>query len=353
MLTIWERYLLAALLRACGLAFLIFLSLAFFILLMEELAEIKPGYGLTEAVKYALLATPRWAMELFPATAVLGVLLGWGALAQHGELLALRAAGVSLGQFRSLLTKVAVILAIGVFLLGETVLPWAEQQAAALKARAQAEGPTLLSKHGFWARQGDELLHVQQVLPDQQLYDVRRYQLDRAQRLQYVAQAQRVDYTATQWQAQTVAETWLRPERTTARLQVQALWPPLIAPELLAVLAVEPHTLSLGGLTRYITFLQASHLNATAYQVAWWRKLTLPLVLLLMLWLGVPFVLGSLRQVGLGQRILAGAALGIGFALLGQLALRIGQVYALSPLLAALAPLLLLVLVVSWLDRRV
>lgn len=350
---IWERYLLSALLRACGLAFLIFLSLAFFILLMEELAEIKPGYGLTQALEYAVLATPRWTMELLPATAVLGVLLGWGALAQHNELLALRSAGVSLEQFWGLLTKFALVLALGVFLLGETVMPWAEQRAAALKAQAQAQGPTLLSKHGFWARQGDELLHVQQVLPGQQLYDVRRYQLDAEQRLRYTALAQRVDYTATEWQAHTVAETWLSPERVQARLQLQARWPTLIPPELLAVLAVEPQTLSLRGLTRYIDFLQTSHLNATAYQVAWWRKLTLPVVLLLMLWLGVPFILGSLRQVGLGQRILVGAALGIGFALFGQLVLRIGQVYAWSPLLVAWVPLVLLALVVAYLARRI
>ncbi len=338
----WERYLLAALARTCGLVFLVFLSLAFFVLLMEELNEIKLGYGLTQVLAYALLATPRWVAELLPATAVIGVLLSWGTLAQQGELVALRAAGISLRQFLGLLAKFALILAMLALLLGETITPWAEQQAARLKAQAQAEGPALFSRYGFWARQGEEVIHVQQVLPGQQLLDVRRYQLDAGQRLSYTARAQRVDYTAAQWQAHDVAETWLTPERVRVRTQAQTPWPALIQPELLAVLAVEPQALSLVGLTRYIDYLQTSSLNAAAYQIAWWRKVSLPAVLLLMLWLGLPFVLGSVRHGGFGQRVLFGALLGVGFALFSQLTLRIGQVYELHPLLAALTPLVLL-----------
>jgi lipopolysaccharide export system permease protein len=57
-----------------------------------------------------------------------------------------------------------------------------------------------------------------------------------------------------------------------------------------------------------------------------------------MLFLGVPFVFGSLRTVGIGQRVFAGMLVGSAFFLLNRLLAYVAVVYHVNPLLAAALP---------------
>ncbi len=63
-----------------------------------------------------------------------------------------------------------------------------------------------------------------------------------------------------------------------------------------------------------------------------------PLAALVMLFISVPFVFGSLRSVSAGQRIFIGTLVGFGFYLLSQVVSQVGQVFALNPLLVLLLP---------------
>jgi lipopolysaccharide export system permease protein len=60
-----------------------------------------------------------------------------------------------------------------------------------------------------------------------------------------------------------------------------------------------------------------------------------------MIFLAVPFVFGSLRSITIGQRILIGALLGIGFYMMNQIMGNVGLVYEFNPLLSAFLPPLL------------
>ena len=58
----------------------------------------------------------------------------------------------------------------------------------------------------------------------------------------------------------------------------------------------------------------------------------------LMLILAVPFVLGSLRSVGVGQRVFIGALIGTVFYTLNQSFSYLAVVYSIPPLLATAIP---------------
>jgi lipopolysaccharide export system permease protein len=63
-----------------------------------------------------------------------------------------------------------------------------------------------------------------------------------------------------------------------------------------------------------------------------------PLGTLVMLLLSVPFVFGSRRSVGIGQRMFAGILHGTLFFLLNRLLAYVAVVYHVNPLLAAALP---------------
>jgi lipopolysaccharide export system permease protein len=72
-----------------------------------------------------------------------------------------------------------------------------------------------------------------------------------------------------------------------------------------------------------------------------------------MLFLSIPFVFGSLRSVGIGQRVFTGAMLGIVFYLLNRAFSYLAVVFALNALFASLFPALLFLGYALWKFRQV
>ena len=68
--------------------------------------------------------------------------------------------------------------------------------------------------------------------------------------------------------------------------------------------------------------------------------------------LGVPFVLTAPRGVALGQRIVAGALVGIGFQMFSQTFGRVGLTFGLEPWLTAILPAAGVLTVCLWWMRR-
>ena len=95
-----------------------------------ELADVGEGnYGLGQTLTYTLLTLPRRAYTLFPTAAVIGALLGLGALATSSELTALRALGQSRTRISAAAAVVIVLLTGLMVLVGETIGPAGEQYA--------------------------------------------------------------------------------------------------------------------------------------------------------------------------------------------------------------------------------
>jgi lipopolysaccharide export system permease protein len=130
-------------------------------------------------------------------------------------------------------------------------------------------------------------------------------------------------------------------------------WYAELDPSALDVLAVKPHMLAAWDLWRYIDYLKKNGQASISYEVAFWGKLTNPLVTIVMLFLSIPFVFGSLRSVGVGQRIFVGAMLGIVFYLFNRAFAYMAVVYSLPGLFAAFFPLLLFLALAIGMLRRV
>ena len=94
-----DRYIGRAVIGATLVVLLVLLTLIAFVELEKELGEVGRGsYGLVQAFSYVFLVMPRFAYEIFPIATLLGSLVGLGAMANHAELIAMRAAGVSLSR---------------------------------------------------------------------------------------------------------------------------------------------------------------------------------------------------------------------------------------------------------------
>lgn len=85
--------------------------------------------GLWDVAHLVLLFLPTLISLIVPVTYMLGILLAFGGLAQHGEIIAMRAAGIPLQRVALPVIVVGGLLSVFSFVLQEQVGPWATARA--------------------------------------------------------------------------------------------------------------------------------------------------------------------------------------------------------------------------------
>jgi lipopolysaccharide export system permease protein len=334
-----ERYIALQVIIAAVMTMAVLLGLLVFLAFVDELDSVGQGGYRT--------------LEAFPVAALLGSLLGLGGLASRGELIAMRAAGMSLLGMVTAVVKAGVLMMLLVLGVGELLAPVAEGAAVRLKAQKQHQQIMLKTRYGFWARDGGSFVNIRRILPGAALEDITLYRFDDNRNLVRATHADRAVYRKGNWQLQGVRETHLGAKRVTTRSLATREWEALLDPALLTLVAVKPAMLPLWDLQRYIRFMEANGQSATAFRVAFWSKLSTPLATLVMMVLAVPFVLGSLRSVGRGQRVLWGALLGSGYFLLSRAVAYGAVAYNLNPLFTTMLPAALFLGVALYSLRRI
>ncbi len=354
-MSLLDRYIGRVIALGTLAAMLVLMSLLGVLELANELNDVGKGdYTVANALVFVILIMPRFAYELYPVGVLLGSLSGLGILAARSEFVAMRAAGMSVARIVVSVMKSGVLMMLFVIIvIGEMLAPVSEQHAQRLRADAISDQISLHTRYGFWARDGQAYVNIRTVLSQTALTDLYIYDYNDDMTLRKATHARFARYDKDHWLLKDIKQNDFTPEGVTSSQISQAKWTSLIEPNLLQVLVVKPNVLPLWGLHRYIEFLRDNGQDATAYEVAFWGKLASPLVTLVMLFLSIPFVFGSLRSITIGQRTFLGSMVGIGFFLLNKAASHVAVVYDFNPLLAASLPGLLLMVMAFLMMRRV
>lgn len=343
-MSILDRYIGRTVIAGTLLALLILLAVDLFFAFANEVQDIGKGrYGLGEVFAFIGLTVPRRLYEMFPMAALLGSLLSLGALASSSELVAIRAAGVSVLRIAGSVLMAGALPLLVVAAIGEWVAPHTEQMAQQRRSLAQSETITFRSDHGLWARDGRRFINIRSILPDGRLSGVQVYELGKKGELQAVMQAETAAHAGNDWTLENVRRSEIAGDTFEQTRAPSLEWPSLLSPQLLNVVTIDPQDLSARDLHRYAQYMRDNGLDAGRYELAFWQRALAPFAALVMLFLSIPFVFGPLRSVSTGQRLLWGVLTGVGFFLLNRTLGHMGQVYGLPGMLsAALPPLLFL-----------
>jgi len=119
-MTLLDRYIASTLLSAVALVMVALQMLGMLFVFIGEQGNVGVGhYGMLDALQYSAMTLPQFALETFPAGALIGALLGIGVLARSHELTVMRASGMSkLRLSVAVLISAALLVAIDL-LIGE------------------------------------------------------------------------------------------------------------------------------------------------------------------------------------------------------------------------------------------
>ncbi|MCK9636349.1 LPS export ABC transporter permease LptG [Methylobacter sp. Wu8] len=337
-------YIVREILKGSFVAVVLLLTLFNLFTFSDQLKDLGKGhYGLTEIFYYVALGSPSVFYELMPASALLGSLFILGAMGNNRELIAMRAAGLSiLGIIRAVMAAGAILVLISI-LVGEFIAPEAERMAQMIKVTAVDEGKIIMSaKYGLWLREGKKFINVRTVQDDGSLADISIYEIDDQRHLRHSTHAEKAVFQGNeQWKLDQIKQSDISIEQMAASHQSEQIWRSTVAPDLLDIVVVNPNNLSMYDLAMYIDFLKDNHQKSHDFELAFWGRVVNPLVVFVMLLVSAPFVIGVKRGVNVGGRMMIGVVIGMTFNIIDKIVGHLGLIYDLNPPFMAVAPSLI------------
>jgi lipopolysaccharide export system permease protein len=351
-----DLLVLKAVIPAVLLSWLVFVGFDTLLALLNELDEVGIGsYDMTRVLEYIALTVPRRMYQMFSTAAVVGSMLGLGGLAARSELIALQAAGASRLRIGAAAVFAVAVLLVLALLLGEWIGPRADRMAADLSAQSKTEGISF-GGSGLWLRDGSAVWNAKRIVvtgPGQvELWQVWRYQFGADARMEEVIKAERASYRGGSFELIGVVRDQLSDAGVSSSKEDRASIATLLDPGLIESHTVRPRQQATRDLLETIRYARINQLDALAFESAFWFRVFYPLVALTLAFAATPFAFGNLRSGGLGQRLLLGMALGIGFYFGQRTLINLAETNREGLFLVNAVPPLLLVMVTIWALRR-
>jgi len=335
-----NRYIFCTLFTAIITVLVVIISLDLLAVLIDELGRLSATYTFFDVLIYIGLSVPASLYEFMPFAALVGSLIGLGSLASSSELVIMRAAGVGLFNIAWAVIKPVLIFVIVAILLGEWVIPTANQTAETQRVLSLGKKQILESRAGLWNREGNEFMHFNAVRVDGVIYGITRYRFDDNGILQSSSFSEMAVYRGGYWQQKNVTATTFSSEGTRVEQIPIDNWYSTLSPQLLNVLVLAPDDLAITNLYAYGRYLDRQNTDSGRYWLSFWRKLLQPLATISLVLIAISFIFGPLRETTMGYRIFTGVIVGILFQMAQNLLAPASLVYGFSPLIAVALPII-------------
>ncbi len=300
------------------------------------------GAGMDSLLKYSSLRIPQIVSLLVPFIGLLASLITFAQLNQHSEVTIMKAAGLSAFHIIAPLVFVSGFIAVGDFVLNETVLVNANNELAYWQDNNYAiqlpERPENASN--VWATDGDTYVGVKGVTKGGTILDdVTLYRTNKQGVLTEMTTAKFAAYVNDAWTLFDVKTFDVQNHKEETK-SIMA-WKTSLPPDRFLALSVQPDKVSFWTLLSTIHELkQEGHsvilLNAWVHQ-----KIANPLSILLMPLLGSLVGFGVYRSGHLFVRFIGGLALGFSYFIGDNLMLALGQFGTVPAFLAVWSPFFL------------
>ncbi|WP_338848400.1 LPS export ABC transporter permease LptG [Massilia sp. W12] len=381
-----QRYVGREVMQSVAFVLIAFLALFAFIDLSGESQSIGKGaYRFQHAFLYVLSGLPAYVYDAMPIAALIGTVYALAQLAARSEFTIMRASAMSTWQAARMLMRIGVLFALITFAFGEFIAPASTLWGQRMRQSLLDASSKLEFRSGIWTKdiikdkdgkaQGTRFLNVRESRPDGQLLGLKLYEFDHEFRLMAQISADSARYQGQHtWRLQNVTETRFEAAARSgqwAQMQPQAQQMQLVSvkqeaqrdlhteltPQLLTVLrATDPDRMSAWDLALYSNHLEENRQDNQRYSIAFWKKLTYPLAVFVMMALALPFAYLQVRSGGVSFKIFIGIMMGISFQLLNSLFSTLGLLHAWPAVLTALAPsavfLMLAAAALRWVQRH-
>jgi len=345
-MNIVERYVGRTVISSIAVTLAVLVGISTLFKFIEQLKYIgRADFTALTAALYALFLVPQDLETFFPMAAMIGGLVGLGALAQNSELVVMQAVGMSKANVVTAVLKASTVLIVIMMLFAEWGVPSSTRAAKELKTQAISGGQVYSAEQGIWAKDTDAFVNIREVTEDGDLLELQVFDFNDDLQLTRQISASSGSFEKGQWLLTDVTINNWGARSLTTEYYDELPWPTDLTPDKLGIVSVKPEKMALSELMEYLDYLDRNEQNSSRYELALWRKVFQPLNVAVMLLLALSFIFGPLRSVTMGARIILGILTGFSFFLFDRLFGSISLVYEIPAVMGAFAPTLVFFLI--------
>jgi lipopolysaccharide export system permease protein len=347
-----DRYIANTLLTYSIVVLIVWLSIYSFFNFLAELNSVGTvNYTILEAFKYIVLQLPKVAYDQVSPVILLGCVLGMGHLATTGQLIILRASGISILKITWLTLKNAIIFLILLTLIGELVAPTLASYAENERSKAMGKASLPSSQNGFWIRDGDNFINVENNLDGTLFNGITIIEVNKSNQIERVMESksaifngQSINMDSTSIfsiDSTNVFDDIVLKERNLYKKRVT------FDQDLIDSLEKDPKDLTTLTIVKQLQFLTDNKLRAEIFEVELFKRLVKPITLVTMILLAMLFIFGSTRDATLGRKIFFGVSIGLSFELISRIGGALALSFDFSPLLSTFVPALAIMIITT------
>jgi len=346
--------MMRAILASTALVLVVLLALAGLFEFIAELDDIQGDYQTPRVILYTALRLPQIAFEMLPVAALIGSLLGLGALAANSEIIVMRSAGLSIKKLSAMVAVTGIVLFVFTGLLGEFIGPPLDYFARNMRMEARYEKDDERLRNATWVRDGPVVLHLERVSSEFEFGSIYIFRFNENYRLASIAKAENSGIDKNdRWILENFRETSFENDGVHVVESSLAIESFDVDAEVLGISLVKPQSLSGRGLLSYIAYLKRNSLDTRRYATELWYRVARSATVIIMPVLALAFVFGSLRTGGAGSRLMIGVVIGLAYYLASEMLANSGQVFNFDPALIAWVPSLALAIITVFALNRI
>ena len=331
-MSLLSAYLMRAILISTLLVLLVLLALAGLFEFIGQLDTTQGRYGIPQALLFAALRLPQLSFEMLPIAALIGSLLGLGALANSSELVVMRTAGISVARLAGMVGLSGVVIMIVTALIGEFIGPPLDYFARTMRDEARFEQDGRDFGDAAWVKDGPVILHLERINTEFEFGALYLFRFNDDHSLEAIARAENSGIDdADNWILENFKETRFIDDSIQVVESSVAVESFDLDAEILGITLVKPVSLSARGLVSYISYLRRNGLSSQRYETELWSRIARTATVVVMPVLALAFVFGSLRSAGAGGRLMIGVLVGLAYFLASEMTANSGQVFNLNP----------------------
>lgn len=335
-----HRYWLKEFFKYFGIIQMIVLVLFVIIDYLSRLDKfLNSDLSLFGAMGYVLLKLPFMFVQLTPASILLSSIVVFALMNRNNELLAIRAGGISIYCFAKPVLAAGGVLALAIFLLGESLIPVTMSQANYIDNHILKKRKGYHSvRQDVWIRSDDKMVHINFFDPQSQtISGVTITALDRNFQIQFRIDAEKGAWKEGAWVFENLVEQHHDQnsgDYVVARHSKKQL-PLSFKPEDLGEITRKSDEMSFGQLRRYVAKVEQEGYNARIYKVDLYAKLAYPFICIVMVLTGAAAGIRSFVKDNLPLAIAFGLGVTFFYWVMYGFCLSLGYGGVLPPLLSA------------------
>ncbi len=339
-MTILDRYLVKEILKCFGIVLTVVLGLFIIVEFFNKADNfMEAGLSISRLIRYLQLKLPQIIVQITPIGILLAVLVAFGLMNKHNEIIALKSGGVSVYFLMRAVLTIAVFLGIVLFFLSEVVVPITISKANRIWLSEVKKKPVLATRQrNIWIKGNRAIYFIKYFNPqNQSVSGITLNYFDDAFKLSKRIDATSGVYQKGRWILSDIMEQILDEESKTyvVRIYPQKALAIDILPEDLKRVFTKSEEMNVAELFSYIREVESEGYDATTFQVDLHARFAFPVLTIIVCIIGIGIAVRRKGREGPSVSIAYGAVMIFLYWVLHSFCLSLGYGGLLPPIVAA------------------